>query len=338
MTEGKFYKKLGHENLQCQLCQHYCFIKDKKEGICRARINRGGKLYSLVYGFPVAQNVDPVEKKPLFHYYPGSYTYSFGTLGCNLHCANCQNWQISQAKQVEEYGKKSAFISPERIVNEALSNGCRSIAYTYNEPTIFTEYALDIMKLARENELKNVWVSNGYMSRACLSAIIPYLDAINVDLKSMSEDFYKDYCGARLKPILENLKILNDSLVHLEITSLIIPGLTDDPVMLNQLAAFIAVELDLNIPWHISKFSPDISWKLKKAAATSDELVYTAWEIGREAGLNFVYAGNLPGDERENTYCPSCGELAIRRFGYEIERFDNHGRCDKCDKDLEIFS
>jgi pyruvate formate lyase activating enzyme len=334
MEEAKFYKKLANQAVSCGLCYQACLIKNNTSGICRVRKNLNGQLFSAVYGYPAAINVDPIEKKPFFHFLPGSLCYSIGTFGCNLKCANCQNWTLSQANNTK---KLQTFTSPDKIVAEALESNCQSIAYTYNEPTIFAEYALAIMKLARENNLKNVWVSNGYMSSLCLKTIIPYLDAINVDLKSMDEKFYKVTCRAKLKPILKNLITLEKSGVHLEITTLIIPGLSDDYNMLKSLAEFIANELDTHVPWHLSRFSPEISWKLKKTPETQEETIFTAYDIGKTAGLKYVYAGNLPGDERENTYCPACGELAIRRFGYEIERFDKHGNCANCDKNLDIF-
>jgi len=337
MHEAKFYKKLKGNLIQCQLCNHFCAIKDGEVGVCRTRINKDGKLYSLVYGYPIILNVDPVEKKPLYHFQPGSFSYSLGTLGCNFACANCQNWDISQAKNIENKIKQMDKIDPDKIVEQAIGNDCKSISYTYNEPTVFAEYALDIMRLAREHNLKNIWVSNGFMSKQCLDDILPYLDAINVDLKSMDDEFYKNNCNARVKPVLNNLKIIKQAGVHLEITTLIIPTLSDSAEMLEQLANFIVAELDTDVPWHLSKFSPEISWKLKNSLPTGDDLIYRAFEIGKKAGLKYVYVGNLPGDQKENTYCPKCGELAIRRMGYHIERLDNKGRCAYCDKNLDIM-
>ncbi|MFH1522416.1 MAG: AmmeMemoRadiSam system radical SAM enzyme [Patescibacteria group bacterium] len=339
MYQAKFYKKLNNNLVQCTLCSHYCSIKDNEVGICHVRENKAGTLYSLVYGHPVAQNIDPIEKKPLFHFLPGSLTYSIGTLGCNFTCANCQNWDISQAKPLSGLKRHlvaEAFLEPKKIIQEAIGNNCKSISYTYNEPTIFTEYALDIMKLAHENNLKNVWVSNGFMTDVCLKAILPYLDAINIDLKSIENDFYKNNCSARLKPTLENLKKIKQEQVHLEITTLIIPSLSDDFEMLKKIADFIVSELDTETPWHISRFSRDISWKLKKLTSTREDIIYSAYDIGKQAGLKYVYTGNMSGDSKENTYCSKCNELAIRRMGYHIERLDNKGRCASCDKGLDI--
>ena len=337
MRPANFYKKLDDKIVACGLCHQACFIKNNSVGLCRARKNINGELFSLVYGYPVAINVDPIEKKPLFHFQPKSLSYSLGTFGCNFKCANCQNWDISQALNIEQKIKNINQTEPEKIVSDALDNDCSSISYTYNEPTIFAEYALSIMEQAREKNLKNVWVSNGYMSAQCLEKITPCLDAINVDLKSYNEGTYLKNCGAKLQPILENLKAIKKSGIHLEITTLIIPGLTDDYAMLKTLAEFIFNELGADTPWHISKFSPAISWKLKKIPSTSEKIIFEACDIGKNAGLKYVYAGNIPGDERENTYCPACGELAIGRFGYEVERLDNHGRCANCDKSLDIF-
>ncbi len=336
MKEAKFYKKLNNGNVQCELCNHFCIIRDNQTGFCRARKNKKGKLVSLVYGYPVALNADPIEKKPLFHFMPTSYTYSLGTLGCNFRCANCQNWDISQAEDIESKIDNLSFYSPEKIVEDAIYNECASISYTYTEPTIFTEYALDIMKLAHSRGLKNVWVSNGFMSEKCLEEILPFLDAINIDLKSMDDDFYQKNCAARLKPVLENLIRIKKEQIHLEITTLIIPTLSDNIDMLSKIANFIVNELGTDTPWHISKFSPEISWKLKDLPVTGDDIIYEAYEIGKEAGLKYVYVGNLPGDQKENTYCPKCGELCVRRFGYHIERLDNNGFCPKCDTDLDI--
>ena len=336
MQKAKFYQPAKLNKVQCQLCHNACIINNGQVGVCQARKNINGALYSLVYGYPAAMNIDPIEKKPFFHFQPGTTAYSLGTLGCNFKCANCQNWDISQAKAIERKTSQLELVAPEKIVQEAIGNNCSSIAYTYNEPTIFAEYALAIMKLAHQYNLKNVWVSNGFMSRECLDAIAPYLDAINIDLKSMSPDFYRENCHGQLRPVLDNLKLLKRESVHIEITSLIIPTLTDDVENFERSAGFIANELDCDTPWHISCFSPAISWRLKNLPATDASTIYQAYEIGKNAGLKYVYTGNIPGDQKENTYCPACGRLAIRRLGYEVERFDKKGCCSYCDKNLDI--
>lgn len=335
MPEAKFYKKLEKMAVACELCHHYCQIKDGLVGICRVRKNINGQLFSLVYGQPAAMNIDPIEKKPLFHFQPGSLAFSLGTLGCNFRCANCQNWEISQTVAPDQ--PLSSLISPKKIIKQAIGSGCQSMAYTYNEPTVFAEYALDIMKLAKRNNLKNVWVSNGYMSPACLKAILPYLDAANIDLKSMDEKFYQKICRAKLKPVLNNLIDLRKARVHLEITTLIIPQLSDDPTRLKRLARFIADELGTNVPWHVSRFSPEISWKLKDTPATPEKIILEAHQIGKNAGLKYVYVGNLHNTDKENTYCPKCGQLAIERLGYNITKYDKNGRCPKCGTGLDII-
>lgn len=337
MREAKFYQNLENKTIRCRLCNHFCSIKNGDSGQCRVRENNSGRLYSLIYGYPAAINVDPIEKKPLFHFHPGSLTYSLGTVGCNFACDNCQNWNISQAQDIKRAISKINFIPPETIVTEAREAECQSIAYTYNEPTIWTEYALDIMRLAREQAIKNTWVSNGFMSTTALKKMLPLLDAINIDLKSFSPKFYKHNCAAELKPILNNLKTIKQSGVHLEITTLIIPTLSDDNDMLSELAQFIIDELGSDTPWHISRFFPEISWQLKDLSPTDEIKLYEAYEIGKNAGLQYVYLGNVPGTEKENTYCPACSYLIISRMGYQIERFDKAGRCPQCDKALDII-
>ncbi len=293
------YKQLDSGWVQCRACSHFCKIKSGQTGICGVRQNLEGKLYSLVYGWAVALHMDPIEKKPLYHFLPGSYTYSFGTLGCNFRCANCQNYDISQMfnlkGRVEEYEKLEwgYGILPEKIVAGAEQNNCPSISYTYNEPTVFLEYALDTMKLARDKGIKNTWVSNGFMSDETLDLVIPYLDAANIDLKSFDDGFYQKNCGGGLEPVLETCRKLARANVWLEITTLIIPTLSDDPDMLKNIARFIKEELGEDTPWHISAFSGFMSWKLKDLPGTSVKKIREAEQIGREAGLKNVYAGNI---------------------------------------------
>lgn len=344
MKECLNYRKIDSETLQCQNCSHFCKIKEGGVGICGIRQNLKGKLYLLAYGRAIAVNVDPIEKKPLFHFLPGTEAYSFGTLGCNFRCGNCQNYEISQMFGVkgktEEYGgiNWGHSFSPREIVAKALENNCASIAYTYNEPTVFLEYALDTMKIAREKGLKNVWVSNGFMSEKTLNTIIPYLDAINVDIKSFDDDFYKSNCGARLQPVLENCKKLVKAKIWLEITTLVIPTLSDDEKMLREIARFIKNELGDFVPWHISAFSGAISWKLKHLSDTPVEDVEKGYKIGKQEGLKYVYAGNVWNKEMESTYCPKCGKIVIERMGYVISRYDKEGKC-VCGEKLEgIFT
>jgi len=336
MHECINYKKLENGSIQCRTCSHFCAIGPGAAGKCGIRQNIRGKLYLLTYGKALAANIDPVEKKPLFHFLPGSSTFSVGTLGCNFACANCQNFDMSQIfghKGETDLYKSLNWgmdLPPERIVKEALEAGCQSISYTYNEPTIFMEYALDAMKLAKEQGLKNIWVSNGFMSGETLDSVAGCLDAINIDIKSFEEGFYEKNCGGRLNPVLKNAKRLVKEGVWVEITTLAIPTLSDDPAMLRQLARFIKSELGENVPWHISAFSGRISWKLKNLPDTELSTIKKAYQIGKEEGLRYVYAGNVWGTDMESTFCPECGEIAIKRIGYQIERKDRRGNCAYC--------
>ncbi|MCX6765939.1 MAG: AmmeMemoRadiSam system radical SAM enzyme [Candidatus Moranbacteria bacterium] len=335
------YEKLEGDTLQCQTCSHFCRIKEGQVGICGIRQNIKGELFLLAYGRAVAAHVDPVEKKPLFHFLPGTLAYSLGTLGCNFRCGNCQNFDISQMfghkGQVKKYGRLNwgYSLSPEEIIDEAIKNKCTSVAYTYNEPTIWLEYALDTMKLARKSGLKNIWVSNGFMSSRTLDVIVPYLDAINVDIKSFDDDFYQSNCGAGVAPVLENCKRLAKEKIWLEVTTLVIPTLSDDEKMLRKIAQFVKKELGEFVPWHVSAFSGAISWKLQNLPDTPVEKIKRAYDIGKKEGLKYVYAGNVWDRNLESTYCSKCGELVIERTGYEVTRYDKDGKCPKCGEKIE---
>lgn len=335
MQKAIFYKK-ENEKLQCDLCGHFCVIEQNHVGKCGTRLNKDNKLYTLNYGFPSTQGCEPIEKNPLFHFLPGSLTYMVGTLGCNLECDSCQNWGISQVDEILKKTESMDYVDPVRVVENAIGDSCDSISFAGNEPTVFTEYALDIMKIAQQNELKNIWLTNGYMSPKTLELICPYLDAVRVDLKSYEKGFYKNNCNSDLQLILENLIKIKQEQIHLEITTSIIPFLSNDAAMINELVDFIVRELDSDTPWHVMKFNPKSSWKLQDTPATGEDMIYEAYEIGKNAGLKYVYVGNIPGDQKENTYCPKCGELAIRRLGEHIERLDTGGRCSFCDKNLDI--
>ncbi len=332
MLEAKLYQKIDNV-VKCNLCHHHCVISNYSTGICGVRQNIDDKLYSLNYGKLITQAIDPIEKKPIFHYLPGTFTYSIATLGCNLRCQNCQNWEISQYKEKANnhiIDFPGNYIEPEEVIKQALKYKCLSISYTYTEPTIFFEYALACMKLAKENNLKNIWVSNGYMTKECLDLIIPYLDAINVDLKFFDNKIYLKNCGCQLKPILDNLKYLVNNKINLEITTLLIPGLTDLNDQPRQIANFIANELNINIPWHITKFSPQISYQLQNFTKTSNQLLNQVYVQGKKEGLNYIYTGNVINDERENTYCPKCHNLIITRNGYNITINNKSDNCLKC--------
>lgn len=342
LKESYLYEKLEKNYARCRTCAHRCVIAPGKRGVCGARENIDGKLYLLVYGRAISENIDPIEKKPFFHFFPGSLSLSVATVGCNFRCANCQNWDISQApkqagitkQQIQETGSA---LTPKQIVQDALDQKVDSISYTYTEPTIFLEYALDTMKLAKARGLKNAWVSNGYMSKETLEIIAPYLDAINVDLKSFSDEFYQKNCGARLRPILDNLKQIKKMGIWLEVTTLIIPTLSNNEKMLAQIAQFIKDELGSETPWHVSSFSGAISWKLRHLPDTPVEKIKTAHQIGKKAGLKYVYAGNVWQENLESTYCPQCGQIAIKRIGYQTKRLDKNGKCPKCEEKIDLI-
>ncbi len=340
MKEAILYDQLDDNQIHCRVCNHFCTISPGQVGVCGVRQNKDGKLYSLIYAKAISANVDPIEKKPLYHFLPGSRAFSIGTMGCNFRCQNCQNFSISQIQgikgEVDEYNQVywGQDLPPERVVELAQKNNCQSIAYTYTEPTIFIEYALETMKLAHKQGLKNVWVSNGFMSDKTLDEIIPYLDAINVDIKSMDEEFYEQVCGARLKPVLENCQRLAKSDVWLEVTTLVIPNLSDDPDMLRELAEFIKNKLGKDTPWHISAFSSQISWQLQDLPDTSVDKIKDVYEIGKRTGLNYVYGGNIPGSEMQSTRCPQCGQTVIERGGYRIEKTISQGDCSNCGQSI----
>ncbi|MCK4919136.1 MAG: AmmeMemoRadiSam system radical SAM enzyme [Candidatus Pacebacteria bacterium] len=337
--ESYLYKKLENNKVQCSTCSHRCFILPEKYGICGVRKNINGKLYALNYGKAISSNIDPIEKKPLFHFLPKTNSFSIATVGCNLRCGNCQNWQISQLvktdKNLLRIGQE---LTPKDIVQRAIENKCQSISYTYTEPTIFLEYALDTMKIAKKAGIKNIWVTNGFMSIETLKLIKPYLDAVNVDIKSFDDKFYIDICGAKVNPILENLKWMKKNKIWIETTTLIIPNFSDDEKMLKNIAKFIFKELGSETPWHISAFSGAISYKMQDIPNTPLQTIQKAYKIGKKSGLKYVYGGNISGTSMKNTYCPKCNELAIERVGFYVKKLDKQGKCAKCGKNLNIIS
>ena len=328
MKEAILYEKLEEQRVRCNLCAHRCSIKEGNRGVCGVRENQGGTLYSLVYGRPISMAIDPVEKKPLFHFHPGSTAFSIATLGCNFRCRFCQNADISQWPR-ERGSIVGDHVPPERVVEEARRYHSRSIAYTYSEPTVFTEYAYDIAVLARQEGIANIYVTNGYMTEEMLDAFYPYLDAANVDLKAFRDEFYKEQCGARLQPVLDSLKKMVQQGVWVEVTTLIIPGLNDSDEELRQVATFVAAEMGPQYPWHISRFHPD--YQMLDRPPTPVRTLHRAREIGYEAGLRYVYEGNMPGAGGEDTVCPGCGRPVVRRFGFQVlERAVQDGRCRHC--------
>jgi pyruvate formate lyase activating enzyme len=326
------YRQLENNRVHCFLCSQHCHIAPGEVGKCGVRQNQDGKLFSLVYGKVIAEHIDPIEKKPLFHFHPGSRSYSIATMGCNFKCLFCQNSDISQVSQ----GAGAIFgqnVSAEDIAKRAEHAGCDSISYTYTEPTIFMEYALDVATIAKERGLANVFVSNGYMTREALDAISPCLNAANVDLKAFDDKFYRDLCGARLKPVLATLEAMKEKGIWLEVTTLLVTDLNDGENELREMARFLA-GLGAETPWHVSRFYP--TYRLTDRGPTPVERLQRARQIGLEAGLHYVYTGNVPGDSGENTYCHSCGALLIKRVGYSLKKQGLEGAaCAKCGAVLE---
>ncbi len=302
----QFYKAYKEDKLICTLCQHYCKIKEGKTGICGVNKNVGDKIECLVYGYPSALNIDPIEKKPLYHFLPGSKVLSLGTVGCNFHCNFCQNWSLSQEHRID----RSRYISPQDMVQLALENNSPSIAYTYNEPTIFYPYARDIALEAQKKGIKNVYVSNGYESKEVIEDMEGIIDAINIDLKSFNKAYYKSL-GGSLDKVLQNIKHFSKKDIWMEITTLVIPTKNDSDEEFHKMASFIA-DLDLDIPWHLSAFHPD--YKELELPRTSLESLKRAYEIGKSYGLNYIYLGNV--NYETPTRCPSCGEVLIKRASF----------------------
>jgi len=318
------YTKKKGKTVQCFLCRHRCVIADGKRGICRVRENRGGVLYTLVYEKLVSRAVDPIEKKPLFNFLPGSKAYSIATMGCNFRCGNCQNYEISQVPEGVQRVPGDV-VPAHQVVKAAKMYGCRSIAYTYSEPTIFYEYALDIAKLASKEGIRNIFVTNGYISDEALEEISPYLDAANIDLKGFNDGFYVKNCGARLEYVKDAITSYKRRGIWIEITTLVIPTLSDNLGELRRLAEFIH-QLGPEIPWHVSRFYP--MYMLSDLPETPLSTLAKVREIGLEVGLRYVYEGNVPGAGGEDTYCPRCKKVLIQRYGYQI--LENRIRESKC--------
>ena len=327
MKEALLYERTGDGRVRCGLCAHRCLISDGERGICCVRENRGGQLVSLVYGRPIARDVDPIEKKPLFHFLPGTRAYSIATVGCNFRCLHCQNHTISQYPREQRGRLIGEEASPGQIVYEAVQSGSKTIAYTYTEPTVFLEYALDIARLAREENLRNVFVSNGYMTPEAIETAAPWLDGINIDLKGITDDFYREVAGANLRPVLNAIERFVEAGVWVEVTTLIIPGLNDSPDALHWTAEAIR-GVSPAIPWHVSRFHP--AYRLTDYPPTPIATLETAARIGRAVGLRYVYLGNVPG-EGEDTYCPACGARVIKRIGLILrENRLREGECPDC--------
>jgi len=332
MKEAMLWRRRNGTAL-CFLCAHRCVVEQGKRGLCGVRLNSEGTLYTLVYGKLISRAVDPIEKKPLYNFLPGTRSYSIAAPGCNFFCDFCQNWQISQMTHDEGsiYGDEFA---PAEVVAEARSQGCKSISYTYTEPTIFFEFAYDTAVLARQAGLKNIFVTNGYQTPEAVEKMAGVIDAANVDLKSFSDEFYKTRCRARLAPVLEAIRLMHEKGIFLEITTLVIPGENDSKVELGKLACFI-VSVSPEIPWHVSRYHPD--YKRQDKDWTPSETIFDAAEIGKASGLKYVYAGNLPAGRYENTYCAGCGATVIERTGFSSRVTGLDGRkCRKCGAKLNV--
>lgn len=328
MHPAALWKALPDGRVSCRLCSHFCRIDDGKRGRCGVRENHGGALFTLVYDRVAAANLDPVEKKPLYHFLPGTTTFSFGTMGCNLSCSFCQNYSLSQPPR---QGKPitGERVSPADLVAAARRSGAASVSYTYSEPTIFFELMAETADLVHAQGLKNIMVSNGFQSPGCLDALNGRIDATNIDLKAMRPDFYERTCGAKLKPVLQNLVRIRELGWWLEVTTLLIPGGNDSTEELTELAGFLAKELGADTPWHISRFHPDFA--MRDRPPTPPESLERAYAIGREAGLHYVYVGNILDANRSATYCPGCGERLIEREGMGLLAARTvGGRCSAC--------
>jgi len=336
MTEphdAMLWEPLDGQRVRCQLCAHACEIAEGNCGICRVRRNVAGTLKSLNYSAVVATHVDPIEKKPLFHFLPGTQSLSIAAAGCNFQCPFCQNWQISQSPR-NGRGITGQAVSPEQIVSAAERRHCASISYTYTEPTVFFELAYESAGLAHERGLKNCFVSNGYMTPPAVETIAPYLDAINVDLKAFRDETYRQMMRARLAPVLECLESLVGAGIWVEVTTLVVPGMNDSRQELRDIAEFIAGRLGPHVPWHVSRFHGD--YKMTGAPGTPLASLALACEVAAEAGLKYVYCGNVPGQADESTHCPSCGQTVIERTGFmvAVNRM-RQGACGNCGQQIE---
>ncbi|MBN1857960.1 AmmeMemoRadiSam system radical SAM enzyme [Candidatus Bipolaricaulota bacterium] len=340
MKEAFLYSRLADGRVRCALCEHRCMIPDGARGRCGVRENRHGTLYSLVYGRLVAQSVDPIEKKPLFHFLPGTRSYSIATVGCNFTCQFCQNHEISQwprgrAIDLEATAFRDAVgkeATPAGIVEAAIETGCESIAYTYNEPTVSLEFVLDVAREAHSAGLRNILVSNGFMTPKAIDLAAPWIDGINIDLKAVSNDFYRHVVGGDVRPVLHAIEQFRDEGVWVEVTTLVIPGHNDADDQLRWTAEAIA-GISPSIPWHVSRFFP--SYRMHHLPATPCETMERALAIGRDVGLKYVYVGNLPGGY-ENTHCPGCGTLLLRRHGFVLEESAMvDGACPECGIELD---
>ena len=339
MKRADFQRPVDKEkkSVECFLCAHNCLIKEGMRGICKVRENRDGVLYSLVYGRLISQNVDPIEKKPLFHFLPGTLSYSIATVGCNFRCCHCQNYDISQYPRLHYGAIIVNRATPEQFVSEAQEYGCQSISYTYIEPTIFFEFTYECAQLAHERGARNVFVSNGYTSPEATRKLAPYLDGNNIDLKAFTDKFYREVCKAKLAPVLDTIQLMKELGVWVEVTTLVIPGWNDSDSELRQIAQFIK-GVDAEMPWHVTRFHP--TFKMTDRGATPSATLHRARQIGLAEGLKHVFVGNIPGEEGENTICPRCHETVIARSGFSILSQNlEDGKCSNCGESIAgVFS
>jgi pyruvate formate lyase activating enzyme len=325
-VEARFYKKLPDREIECQLCPRACRLGDKERGYCGVRENEGGKYYTLVYGKAVAVNVDPIEKKPFFHFLPGTNAFSIATAGCNVNCKFCQNWQISQvrAEQVD-----NTDLPPAAVVAGARQYDCPAIAYTYTEPTVFYEYMFDTSVAARRDGVRNCVVTAGHINPEPLAELVKVVDAIKIDLKGFTQDFYASYVRGELKPVLEAISAVHKSGVWLEIVYLVIPSLNDNPDDIRRMSRWLLGEVGPDVPLHFSRFQP--MYLIKNLPPTPVSTLESVHEIARQEGMRYVYIGNVPGHPAENTFCPGCGKQVIARFGFEVKTVSlDRGKCRFC--------
>ncbi|MBN1349914.1 AmmeMemoRadiSam system radical SAM enzyme [candidate division KSB1 bacterium] len=326
LTEARHYEKLPHKKIRCLLCPRECVIDDLERGYCGVRENRGGTYYTLVHSRPCSAHIDPIEKKPLFHFLPGSLAFSIATVGCNVECIFCQNWEISQMRpeQAQNYD-----MPPAKVAQLASANNCASIAYTYTEPVIFEEYMYDCAVEGRKKNVRSVMISNGYINPKPLLELCETLDAVKIDLKAFTQKFYTELVSGELKPVLDTLELLVKQKMWLEIVYLVIPTKNDDKGELREMCQWIASDLNPDVPVHFSRFYPQ--YRLKNLSPTPQKTLRTAREIALSEGLHYTYIGNMPGDEGENTFCPGCKEVVVRRIGYQVVQNNIHnGACSKC--------
>lgn len=333
LMEASLFDRLEGKKVQCHVCAHECTIKAGKRGICGVRENRDGTLFSLIYNTVSSEAVDPIEKKPLYHFLPGTKSYSQGTIGCNFRCSHCQNWSISQATIDQAYTRE---ITPDQSVARALNAGCASMSWTYNEPTIWHEFTYDSAKLAHQAGLKTVYVTNGYITEEALRDISPNLDAFRVDIKAFNDEFYRKTCKAHLHPVLDSSVVARELGMHIEVINLIIPGLNDDPGETKSLVEWVRDNLGVQTPIHFTRFYP--MYKMEDASPTPVRTLENAWQIAKDAGMEYVYLGNVAGHTYENTFCPKCQALLIDRSGYSIVKnvITENKTCPKCGYKINI--